>query len=308
MELHTLAEKLGVNSSDLIELFSAIGDEKVSFPDLLKKTNFSKETLKKFKVYFADFLLPIPNFFVLNENGKKIILDLQKKKISFTHEDEVLIRKILAFYNAQRPKPKREYDQFYSTVDTQVARIKLFCELEDVAHSDFLFLGDDDITSICLSIIGGGKRICVCDIDQNQLNFIDLIAKSEKLKIELYHADLIKELPAELSGKFDVTFTDPPYTPNGFELFLNREMEAQKNELGTYYICYGTSERAMERFIPIQKIISDYNLAIAFAYRNFNKYTGAESIGSSSNLYVLKNTPATKHIKKVPLDRIYTYE
>lgn len=308
MEIHGLLSKVGITSNDLSEILNAIGNEKVSYNDLVARTGFSKETLKKFRDVFGLYLFPIPNFYVLNDKGKKLLENSSGMKRKFTQEDEELIRNIFKVHSSKRPVPKREYDQFYTTVETQVKRVKYFVENHDLTNSEVLFVGDDDITSICLLMLGVVKRVAVVDIDVSQLNFIEAIAKEEKLQVELYQCDLREKLPNELRGRFDIVFSDPPYTPDGFKLFLQREIEATKNESSTIYVCYGTSERAYERLLPVQKTICDFDLAINFASANFNKYTGAQSIGSSSNLYVLKPTAKTKLERKLKLKRIYTYE
>lgn len=308
MDITAFSDKLGISSAELIELLTSIGDKKLSLLELIQQTGLSKETVKKFRTSLQPFLVPSVNFFMLNEKGKELLKTAEKKPLAFTAEDEAAIRNVLKTYASKRPVPERSYDQFYSTPDTQVRRIKHLIENNDLANAQVLILGDDDITSVCLAVCGIAKRIVVAEIDQRQIDFINLIARNEKLKIETYLCDLKSGLLPELTQKFDLVFTDPPYTPNGFSLFLQRELEALKDSRGTCYICYGTSERSAERLLPVQKAINDFNLVITFTSKNFNKYTGAESIGSSSNLYVLKPTQSTKIVKKPDLNRIYTYE
>ncbi len=307
MDTYTLALKVGIPVKDLTDILLTLVNKKVSVPDFIKTTGMSKETVKKLRTELVAYFEPIPNFFVLNEKGNKFLSSLSQKRFEFSSEDAVRIRAIFDKYNEIRPKPKREYDQFYSTSETQVARVKLLSEQNDLENCEVLFLGDDDITSVCLAVLGIAKRVAVVDIDQAQLSFISQIAKEERLKIELYHYDLRKKLPDELKAKFDIVFTDPPYTPNGFKTFLQRQIEAQKGTFGTIYICYGTSERSLERILPIQAIINEYDLVISHVFKNFNRYTGAESIGSSSNLYVLRTTKHSKP-KKLDVGRFYTYE
>jgi predicted methyltransferase len=233
----------------------------------------------------------------LSQAGIKLI-DQKKEPFKFTQAHENEVRRVLREYSSKRPIPKREYDQFYTTEDTQVKRIKLISESHDLEHTSILFLGDDDLTSVCLGILGLTKRIAVLDIDQRQLSFIETVAKTEKFKLEIYLSDFREGIPADLKKGFDVIFTDTPYTPDGFELFMCRALEACKNLQSTLYMCFGTSERSIERLLPIQEIISRKKLVIKDAFWAFNSYSGAESIGDSSNLYVLKPTPSTVFNKK----------
>ncbi len=307
MELHEIASKAGVTKNEVVLLLETVESEKVSIVELSKKVNLSVQTLKKVRSLVPDLFVPIPNFFILSQKGK-VLLHNRKESFKFTDAHEKEVRRLLREYSPRRPTPKREYDQFYTTEDTQVKRVKLLSESHDLEHISILFLGDDDITSACLGVLGVAKRIAVLDIDQRQLSFIESIAKSEKFKVELYLSDFREGIPADIKRGFDIVFSDTPYTPDGFELFLLKALDASKNLLSTLYMCYGTSERSIERLIPIQEIISKRNLVIKDALWCFNSYQGAESIGDTSNLYVLKPTPATVYNKKYVGKRIYTHE
>ncbi len=308
MQLEELALKVGISKKDALKILDSIGMNKISYVDLTKKTGFSLETIKRFKKEASLFLIPSSNVFILNEKGKGLLQKNKSSNFIFTKEHEEKVRDVLGKYRALRSDPKREYDQFYSTEETQIKRLKLLSEFIDLSELNILFLGDDDLTSLCLSALGLPGKIAVLDIDPTLVALISEASKVEKMEIDVYHNDLRAGLPVELNGKFDAVFSDPPYTPSGFELFLFSELNALKNTSGTVFICYGTSERSPERILPVQKIIDKYNLVIDFSATNFNKYEGANSIGNSSNIYVLKKTSATKLPKKLSLSRIYTYE
>lgn len=89
-----------------------------------------------------------------------------------------------------------------------------------------------------------------------------------------------------------MVFTDPPYTPAGVRLFLSRAIEAinKKNLNSRIYLCYGNSDRAKERYLPIQNIINQAGLMNRYVFDKFNRYYKADSIGASS-LYILEITP-----------------
>ncbi len=307
MKIHDIASKAGITTKEVVLMLETVRLGKISIVDLSSKVNLSVQTLKNIRSIVPDVFLPIPNFFVLSQVGVKLIVE-QKESFKFTTVHENEIRRVLREHSSKRPFPKREYDQFYTTEDTQVKRIKLIAESHDLEHTSILFLGDDDLTSACLGVLGLTKRIAVLDIDQRQLSFIENIAKTEKFKVELYLSDFRDGIPVDLKKGFDVVFTDTPYTPDGFELFLCKALEACKNSLSTLYACFGTSERSVERLLPIQEIIFKKSLVIRDAYWAFNSYSGAESIGDSSNLYVLKPTPSTVFNKKPTGKRIYTHE
>ncbi len=121
--------------------------------------------------------------------------------------------------------------------------------------------------------------------------------------------DLRKPIPKELKCRFDTVFTDPPYTPNGIRLFVSRAIEAldKKNQAARIYVCYGNSDRAKERFLPIQEVFTGSGLVIRWVFDRFNRYEGAESVGNSSSLYVNEITPRTKPLVRGNYDQsIYT--
>jgi hypothetical protein len=148
----------------------------------------------------------------------------------------------------------------------------------------------------------------VFEIDDRLGKFITNISRENGLEIEVIKKDLFQPLDKKLLNKYDIVFTDPPYTNEGINIFLNQAVRLiKKNFLGRIYLCYGNSDRAREREIEIQKLILDHNLIIKTKLYQFNKYYGAESIGSQSSLYVLDWTPSTKTIKIVS-GKIYTNE
>jgi predicted methyltransferase len=122
---------------------------------------------------------------------------------------------------------------------------------------------------------------------------IEKINQREKLKIKSLHYDTKASLLRGLRNSFDVVFSDPPYTPNGLRLFLSRAVEAVRDE-GVFYFCYGYTDRARERGLEAQRIISQAGILIEEKLPGFNVYYGAQSIGSRSSLYILKMTPKTK--------------
>lgn len=148
------------------------------------------------------------------------------------------------------------------------------------------------------ALVGKAKKITVFEIDDRLNKLITQISKENNLNIEVIRQDLRQPILQEYFNKYDIIFTDPPYTIEGVNIFLNQAINLmKKNFLGRIYLCYGNSDRAREREVEIQKLILDHNLIIKAKLNHFNQYYGAESIGSQSSLYVLDWTPSTKIIK-----------
>ena len=162
---------------------------------------------------------------------------------------------------------------------------------------NILFLGDDDLTSISTALFGNAHEISVLDIDKDILHEIKLTSSGYNVNINTTQYDARMQLPNNHKGKYDVIFTDPPYTSNGIKLFLSRAISAlnTNNLAARVYVCYGTSDRSKERSLPIQETISQQGMITRWIFDKFNRYQGAESIGSS-NLYICEITPQTKAI------------
>jgi predicted methyltransferase len=129
-------------------------------------------------------------------------------------------------------------------------------------------------------------------------------------------------LPKDKFKKFNLIFTDPPYTPSALQLWLTRCIEAslgsgsnkkrKKPEVLSskyYFLCYGYTNRETERGLKIQEIITKMGLVIQEKIRDFNNYYGAESLGSKSDLYLLQPTPKI-NLREIDIERtkFYTHQ
>jgi N4-bis(aminopropyl)spermidine synthase len=228
------------------------------------------------------------------------------------------LKEFLEKYKNLRPEPKREYDQFFATEETLISRVAILENFMD-RNKEILFLGDDDLTSLALAIFHSDVKLFVVDIDKDILNFINFITEKEKFNIETYYHDLRNPLPKDKFKKFNLIFTDPPYTPSALELWLTRCLEAslgsgtnkkrKKPEVLSskyYFVCYGYTNRETERGLKIQEIITKMGLVIQEKIRDFNNYYGAESLGSKSDLYLLQPTPKI-NLRKIDIERTKFY-
>ncbi len=211
---------------------------------------------------------------------------------------------VISKYKELRPKPERNFDQFFCTEETLIKRVVLISNLVETENRNLLFLGDDDLNSIAFSLFFKAKRVTVVDIDKRILSFIELISHKENLPIKIYEHDLRNPLPKNEFKDYDLVFFDPPYTPEAVNTFLLRAMEAslgsgsnfkrKKPEFLSqkfYLMSYGYTQKETEKGLKIQEIITSLGLIIQEKFKDFNRYYGAESIGSKSDLYILQPTP-----------------
>lgn len=298
-------------------LLTLRGGELVENNELLRRLGVSKNALNQAKEMFAD-LLEAPS-----KDTKLKSETLSQVTSLFSAEykpEETLwgsletkkyhqVLEILGRHKDKRPTPERKYDQFTATMETTARRASLLDQNEDIAGKRLLLLGDDDFTSVALSIFRTASNVTVLDIDDRILDNIGRVAREENLKIDLENYDARKALPDRYKQQFDVIFTDPPYTPEGIKLFVSRAIQAldPQNQSARIYLCYGNSDRAKERFLPIYELLTSSGLMVRWTFDKFNRYGGAESIGSASSLFVLDTTSKTQALVTNNYDKsIYT--
>ncbi|MEM9073410.1 MAG: bis-aminopropyl spermidine synthase family protein [Myxococcota bacterium] len=201
-----------------------------------------------------------------------------------------------------RPTLKRELDQVFATLPTVVSRAQRLVQEGD-AQRGVVFLGDDDLTSIALRMLldaaESDRKVTAYEVDAELVEFL------QRHGVEAHAHDLREPLPPRTNGRFGCVFTDPPYAPGGFTLFLNRAIPLLKND-GRIYVCFGQSRRASERGLQKQRILSELGLLIETVVPDFNHYDGAESIGARSNLWVTRRTPQSKALSLDPSAPLYT--
>lgn len=303
--IHLVSRALGLPTKKLFDLFFLLSQEKrIENNALVRLTGVSKNVLNQTKEHLSDlFEAPSANT-ALKEQHQESVNDFfqagYKTEESFWEflEDERFAHtlKLLEKYSSIRPSPDRDYDQFTATSETIARRGRLLKFFADIDGKRLAFIGDDDFNSVSIGLNGKPAKITVFEIDKRISSAINDIAQKENIEIEIVDYDARKLLPKSHLGQYDIIFTDPPYTPDGISLFLSRGIELLDpgNQAARVYLCYGNSDRAKERFIRIQKIYSDCGLMVRWIFDKFNRYHGAESIGSESSLYVLDITPQTR--------------
>ncbi len=297
-----ISRRVGLPVKKMVDMLWILRSNKTENNELIRRIGVSGNVMNQVKADLGDLLEPVSGETVLNDRGRKVVGELfsdsykpEESMWSFLEGDSRFgeMINLMEGHKNLRAKPKREYDQFTATVETTARRALLLDFFADIAGKRILFLGDDDFTSVAVSHIGKPARACVLDIDTRILEGI----KSALAGIETMTYDCRKILPHDLRGKFDVVFTDPPYTTEGISLFLSRAIEAldtKGNQAARIYFCYGNSDRAKERFLPIYELATKSGLMMRWVFDKFNRYTGAESIGSASTLFICDVTPKTK--------------
>lgn len=307
LDLLNVSKEVGLPVKKITDMFAILlASESADNTELLRMLGVSRNVLNQVKEKLSKYFTPASTTTSLSDLGKKAAQEMEldnsmeENLIKFDSEESARIEKVLKKHKSSQPDPVRKYDQFIATIQTVAKRAVLMKFLGDVRAKRILFLGDDDFTSVAISELRSAAKVQVVDIDCRILNGIKDVSKDEGYNIETGIADFRKEISVDYKGKFDVVFTDPPYTTEGITLFLSRAVEALdlKNQAARIYFCYGNSDRAKEKFLPVYEVIYKSGLMLRFVFDKFNRYTGAESIGSSSTLFVCEVTPKTKILVK----------
>ena len=316
--INNISKEIGVPTKKVLDLLFALRDgEAVENNELIRKVGVSKNAINKVKERLASVLKPVSKDTQLDADHIQEVQALfnenykPEEVLGAILEDDGYKQAIgiLETISGKRLSPERRYDQFTATMETTARRASLLQFFGDVHGKRLLFLGDDDFTSVAVANIGSAEKVSVVDIDERILSEIETVSGDHNLGIKNVHYDARKILPAELRGKFDVVFTDPPYTTEGIDLFTSRAIESldKANKTARIYVCYGNSDRAKERFLSIYEVLTNSGLMTRWVFDKFNRYHGAESIGSASSLFVTEVTPKTKPTIKGDYDKpIYT--
>lgn len=190
---------------------------------------------------------------------------------------------------AEGPASDLDLDHVAATAETALRRALFLATRFDLEGRTLLCVGDHDLTSVALTLVVPGARAAVVDLDERVLAHIDASADRLGLDITTHSADLRLGLPPMLHGAAEVVFTDPPYTPDGVELFVRRGLEGMAEpRRGRVLVAYGVSETTPRLATATQSRFSRLDLLVEALWPDFNRYHGAESIGAASDLYVLR--------------------
>lgn len=313
-----VSKQTGIPIKKIWDVFFILSSGKpIENNELLRRVGVSRNGLSQIKKALSPFLQPVSKNTVLKPEAVEGVQRLYEQGYKVEESlwspiEDSRFRKLVGLIKScqeRRPAPKREYDQFYATPETTARRAAFLNFFGDIHGKRLMFLGDDDLTSVAVTNYGMAKEIMVLDIDERILKAIKAVSAEQDFKVKTLAYDARNELPGSLRKRFDVVFTDPPYTPEGIKLFACRSVEALdlKNLAARLYVCYGNSDRAKERFLPVYETFVDSGLMMRWVFDKFNRYEGAESIGSTSSLFVGEATSKTKPIVTGKYDKpIYT--
>jgi predicted methyltransferase len=228
------------------------------------------------------------------------------------HELKALRRELLRLVRGG-PPPVLELDHCHCTVETKIRRVLALHEADALVGRRLLLLGDDDLVSVALDRFvrrfgsaGTVARLCVVDLDEDVLEFVEARLAGAPFRVECVQHDIRAPLPTELLGAFDTVVTDPPYTIPAAELFLSRAADALAPD-GDVFLCFGS--RRQDAAFRLQRALVALGFSIRRLTRDFNEYLGAGVLGGTSHLYHLAATSELRPLVRGRYDGpLYTSE
>ncbi|RKS09778.1 uncharacterized protein DUF43 [Nocardiopsis sp. Huas11] len=208
---------------------------------------------------------------------------------------------------AEGPESDLDLDHVTATAETALRRALFLTTRFDLRDRTVLCVGDHDLTSVALALVSPSTRTEVVDVDERVLAHIDALAASLGLSVRTHAADLRLGLPSTVRGTADLVFTDPPYTPDGVELFVRRGLEGMADlRKGRVLVAYGASEATPRLAAATQARMMRMDLLMESVWPDFNRYLAAESIGAASDLYVLRPLSRTPPAGTDEVARVYS--
>src|SRR3989344_3636020 len=184
-----------------------------------------------------------------------------------------------------KPRPTFIFDQRPVTVDTTIKRVAYALARGDIQDRKIAILGDDDLTSIAISLTGVAKKVYVFDIDTRLVTFIQKISDNLKLDINVVEQDFTKEVPKIYKEYFDMFMTDPTPTKVPFTVVGNACLSLVNKDKGTGYFSIYSS--AMDKNLDLQTVIHKMGLLITDIIPFFTEYDFIEETYSPQDKRLL---------------------
>jgi hypothetical protein len=146
---------------------------------------------------------------------------------------------------------------------------------DDVVDKEMAFIGDNDLCSIALGLIGTPKRLSVFEIDEQLIEFLNAVIKKYKLKVEVYNYDCYDPVPSQFQKSFDIFWSDPyPTTDASFEfLFWSRGLFLLRPGAGQVgYTLSAPSHKRRSHTLSSQRLLINMGLVITDIIPRYNCY------------------------------------
>ncbi|MFI5708992.1 bis-aminopropyl spermidine synthase family protein [Kribbella sp. NPDC051620] len=313
-----LAE-FGAHARSHRQVLAVLADGNTSLDVLVRESALPRRVVEALLRQLGDDLLSSND--VLSIRPSRIGVYRQRFALDQLHQTHLLdpaddrldgsddLVKLMADIIAAGPKPVRALDHVPATPTTAVRRALWMDGSFDLAGSTLLCIGDHDLTSIATCLVNPKVKAIVVDIDENLLSFIDKEASRRGLNIQTAYADFRLGIPSIALESADLVFTDPPYTPEGVRLFLARGLQGLRDRAnGRLLMAYGYGSHQPTLGLKVQQAVQSLSIVYEAILPHFNRYVGAQAVGSASDLYVCRPTTVTwKALDRTASDAVNIY-
>jgi hypothetical protein len=272
-------EKGNFTQSQILEVIEKY--EMESFLNFLRKTRdiiFSKNPLSLIKfwsedlwpLYYCLSFLKKEGIIGFKKDGKIELLKKKFSKIFIKKREEkeiqeIIEKKLKRKLPLQAPsnfifgtKITPSYDQLPISVSSAIFIVKKILDYLPLGKK-ILFVGDDDLISLYLSLAEPKFESLVIDIDEKLLERIQKVAKKFRLKIETKKVDITKT--KKLKEEFIGFLTNPVYTFEGIKTFVDFGVNQLSKDGG--YVFLSISDEAIgTRVLFLEEFFVKKNLKI----------------------------------------------
>ena len=178
----------------------------------------------------------------------------------------------------ERPLPCEDYDQGFMRAEDTLKRVLFMYERGDLEGKNIFILGDDDLLSLAIGLMGVANLITVVEIDKRITDFIEKRAEQKKISsIEVVEYNVLDPLPQKFCEKYHTFVTDPVETWAGLRLFLQRCIKTLKGEGCSGYFGLTHLEASLKKWHQIEKFLLQCNLTLTDIIRDFSFYPEEEN-------------------------------
>ena len=159
------------------------------------------------------------------------------------------------------------------TPETALRRALCIGEAAAVGRKRVLCLGDDDLVSVPLALLG--HEVVVLDVDAVLLRLLasdHMVAAGASVSGR--HQDLRDPLDPSLLGAFDCAVTDPMPNRSCFALFLSRALACLRPE-GTLHVAVPGAASSL-----FSAVATEMNVDVLDWHQGFNRYYGVRLLSS----------------------------
>jgi hypothetical protein len=174
--LFSLSKQTGIPSKKVMDFFYLLSvSESLHNTVLLQSLGVSKSALNSLKELSHMYLERASDVTALLPSMKPLIqgffpsdYSIEESFLHFYSENTFseLLQKFSQIVE-QRLPPDRHLDQFLATAETVVRRALLFQFFQDVSGKRIALLGDDDFTSVALTLLNPAVSVTVFEIDES---------------------------------------------------------------------------------------------------------------------------------------------